>query len=230
MNEQINVLLELMEEIKQQNRELKANVAELANGLNETTKVEKSGEIPEELQQAILFLAKQHNKLREDLTNAFQMIGTRLKELKQSAETNTEEQKESEERITKIIEQTQVQKPINKYVLFDVKRKFEWMFWILTVLLLASCLGWTAYLQKHNQELEDYALRYRVLRMEHRHTPNEYERLDSIFDSHRSENKIAKLRKQVIEYEAAVQRQAELLHRQQKLTQEQERLKKRLKN
>lgn len=64
--------------------------------------------------------------------------------------------------------------------------------------------------------------------MEHSVSNNSFAQLDSIFETHRSEAQIKQLKNQVINYEAAVQRQAELLHRQQELSAEQEKVQQQL--
>ena len=71
----------------------------------------------------------------------------------------------------------------------------------------------------------DYELRYRYLRMQGKATASDFTHLDSMFVSHRNPKSIHKLEQKVINYEQALQREAELLIEQDKIKQEQRRLK-----
>ena len=79
------------------------------------------------------------------------------------------------------------------------------------------------------QTASDYALRYRYLRMQGKATGKDFVHLDSIFVTHRNPKSIHLLEQKVIDYEQALQRQAELLLQQKRIQQEQGELKKRLK-
>ena len=76
------------------------------------------------------------------------------------------------------------------------------------------------------QTASDYDLRYRYLRMQGKATASDFAHLDSIFLTHRNPNGIHLLKEKVIDYEQALQRQAELLLQQDKIKQEQGDLKK----
>ena len=75
----------------------------------------------------------------------------------------------------------------------------------------------------------DYELRYRYLHMQGKATASDFAHLDSLFVSHRNPKLIQQLEQKVIDYEQALQRQAELLMEQKRIQQEQGELKKRLK-
>lgn len=79
------------------------------------------------------------------------------------------------------------------------------------------------------QTASDYDLRYRYLRMQGKATSEDFAHLDSMFVSHRNPKSIHQLEQKVIDYEHALQRQAELLIQQKHIQQEQGELKKRLK-
>lgn len=79
------------------------------------------------------------------------------------------------------------------------------------------------------QTASDYDLRYRYLRMQGKAIASDFAHLDSIFITHRNPEAIHKLEQKVVDYEKALQRQAELLLQQDKLKQEQRELKKHLK-
>lgn len=75
----------------------------------------------------------------------------------------------------------------------------------------------------------DYDLRYRYLRMQGKATSKDFAYLDSVFIKNRNPNAILQMQQKVIDYEQALQRQAELLLQQDKIKQEQRELKEHLK-
>lgn len=79
------------------------------------------------------------------------------------------------------------------------------------------------------QTASDYDLRYRYLRMQGKATASDFTHLDNIFITHRNPKAIQQLEQNIINYEQALQRQAELLLQQDKIKQEQRELKKHLK-
>ena len=79
------------------------------------------------------------------------------------------------------------------------------------------------------QTASDYDLRYRYLRMQGKATASDFAHLDSIFVTHRNSKAIQQMQQKVIDYEQALQRQAELLLQQDKIKQEQRELKMHLK-
>lgn len=79
------------------------------------------------------------------------------------------------------------------------------------------------------QTASDYDLRYRYLRMQGKATTVDFTYLDSIFVTHRNPKAILQLEQKVVDYEQALQRQAELLLQQKRITEEQGELKKHLK-
>lgn len=79
------------------------------------------------------------------------------------------------------------------------------------------------------QTASAFDLRYRYLRMRGKATAVDFAHLDSIFVTHRNPKAIQQMQQKVIDYEQALQRQAELLLQQDKIKQEQRELKKHLK-
>lgn len=75
------------------------------------------------------------------------------------------------------------------------------------------------------QTASDYDLRYRYLRMQGKATTVDFAHLDSIFITHRNPKAIQQMQQKVIDYEQALQRQAELLLQQKRIKEEQEELK-----
>ncbi len=76
------------------------------------------------------------------------------------------------------------------------------------------------------QTASDYDLRYRYLRMQGKATASDFTHLDSIFLTHRNPKAIQQMQQKVIDYEHALERQAELLEQQERIKTEQIQLKK----
>lgn len=222
MNEQMNILLEVLEEIKQQNRELKAGVSNLASQpTSTTTSSEEDGISLTDVARLIGQKIEIDGKFKSELTDAAIVLGKRIREIKDAITKTQEQQAESIASLSEKIQETQSPPEIKKYYLFDIKRWLEWLFWGTSVVLLASTIGWAVYLQKANQSLESYALRYQIIRMELGQRETKIAQLDSLFSAEDSHDSISKLRSRVYNYELAIQRQAELALQQQRLTEEQ---------
>ena len=222
MNEQMNILLEVLEEIKQQNRELKASVSNLVSqSIPTTTSSEEDGISLTDVARLIGQKIEIDGKFKSELTDVAIVLGKRIREIKDSIAKNQERQAKSIASLSEKIQETQSPPEVKKYYFFDVKRWIEWLIWGISIVLIACTIGWAVYLHNANQALESYALRYRILRMEHSVSNTSFARLDSIFENHRSNEAIATLEQRVINHEKAVQRQAELAIQQQRLTEEQ---------
>ena len=79
------------------------------------------------------------------------------------------------------------------------------------------------------QTASDYDLRYRYLRMQGKATSKDFVHLDSLFVTHRNPKAIQQVQQKVVDYEQALQRQAELLLQQKRIKEEQAGLQKHLK-
>ena len=222
MNEQMNILLEVLEEIKQQNRELKASITNLVSQPNLATNSSEDDAISlMDVARLIGQKIEVDGKFKSELTDVAIVLGKRIREIKNSIAKDQERQAKSIASLSEKIQETQSPSEIKKYYLFDVKRWIEWLIWGISIVLIACTIGWAVYLHNANQTLESYALRYRILRMEHSVSNSSFAQLDSIFETHRSNEAIATLEQRVINYEAAVRRQVELAIQQQRLTEEQ---------
>lgn len=90
-------------------------------------------------------------------------------------------------------------------------------------LVMVSC--WFFAMGAHElQTASDYDLRYRYLRMQGKATASDFAHLDSMFVSHRNPKSIHQLEQKVIDYEQALQRQAELLITQKRIKEEQKKI------
>ncbi|WP_373776831.1 hypothetical protein [Porphyromonas loveana] len=98
------------------------------------------------------------------------------------------------------------------------------------IAVLACAVGWASHLYGVNQNLQNYALRYRAIRMELGQSEPKIAELDSLFCSEESDDSIRRLRSRITNYELAIKRQAELQLRQQRLMKEQVEIQKVLEN
>ena len=123
------------------------------------------------------------------------------------------------------------QKPVEykNYSLFASVQLAERMLLLLVCgLVMISC--WFFSMGANQlQTASDYDLRYRYLRMQGKATSKDFAHLDSIFIMHRNRKAIQQLEQKVVDYEQALQWQAELVLQQDKIKQEQRELKMHLK-
>ena len=123
------------------------------------------------------------------------------------------------------------QKPVEykNYSLFASVQLAERMLLLLLCgLVMVSCWFFGMGANKL-QTASDYDLRYRYLRMQGKATTSDFTHLDSIFITHRNCKAIRQMQQKIVDYEQALQRQAELVLQQDKIKQEQRELKKHLK-
>ena len=122
------------------------------------------------------------------------------------------------------------QKPVEykNYSLFASVHLAERMLLLVVCgLVMISCLFFSMGANQL-QTASDYDLRYRYLRMQGKATKKDVDYLDSIFITHRNSKAIQQMQQKVIDYEQALQRQAELLLQQERIKQEQRKLKRQL--
>ena len=123
------------------------------------------------------------------------------------------------------------QKPVEykNYSLFASIQLAERMLLLLVCgLVMVSCWFFGMGANKL-QTAYDYDLHYRYLRIKGKVTASDFAHLDSIFITHRNCKAIRQMQQKVIDYEQALQQQAELVLQQDKIKQEQRELKKHLK-
>lgn len=226
MNDEFRTLLDLLEEVKQQNKEIKTSIVSLEGRPNGTSTEVFEQEL-QALTKTLQLVLDDHIKWKKELTEVAIVLGKRIAEIKNGLADST---KASNEVVAKLEESQSTQTPsiTKKYFLLDARRWIQWVIWGILVLIVAGFFGWNILLHKTNQSLNDYALRYRILRMEHSMSNDSFALLDSIFVTHRSEVQINQLKERVINYETAIQRQAELLYQQQQLSAEQEKVQQQL--
>ena len=222
MNDQINVLLEVLEEIKQQNRELKASISNLPQPTESQGEVENRKNlagIAKILEEQLEF----HRQFREELCQVIAKLGERIHEMNSGiTEVRISQDEATDKLLTELqAKQTTPEIKLSKYYLFDVKRWAEWLVWGILIASLISVIAWATHLYGVNQTLDSHALRYRAIRMELGVREPSISQLDSLFSAEGTEDSIARLRTRVLNYEQALERQADLLLQQQRLSEEQ---------
>lgn len=85
MNEQMNILLEVLEEIKQQNRELKASITNLVSQPNPATRSSEDDAISlMDVARLIGQKIEVDGKFKSELTDVAIVLGKRIREIKDS--------------------------------------------------------------------------------------------------------------------------------------------------
>ncbi|WP_314817051.1 MULTISPECIES: hypothetical protein [Prevotellaceae] len=218
MNNEIAPVLDILEELKQECKSISKAQAELRTTIaeqpanstavrtttQETVQIHLSKETQAKIKEHQLFIL-------EALSQSSKKLDPKFEALQQL-----------------IIEQ---QKPVEykNYSLFaSVQLAERMLLGLVCGLVMVSCWFFAIGANKL-QIASDYDLRYRYLRMQGKATASDFAHLDSMFVSHRNPKAILQLEQKVVDYEQALQRQAELLLQQKRITEEQGELKKHLK-
>ncbi|GAA3001207.1 hypothetical protein HUK48_11715 [Prevotella corporis] len=217
MNNEIAPVLDILEELKQDCKaiskaqvELRTTIAEqLSNPKEDSVKTQETVQI--HLSKETQAKIKEHQLfVLEALSESSKKLDPKFEALQQL-----------------IIEQ---QKPVEykNYSLFASVQLAERILLLLVCgLVMVSC--WFFVMGANQlQTASDYDLRYRYLRMQGKATASDFSHLDSIFITHRNSKAIHQMEQKVVDYEQALQRQAELLLQEDKIKQEQSELKKHL--
>lgn len=217
MNNEIAPILDILEELKQECKSISKAQAELRTTLaeqpanstaartttQETVQIHLSKETQAKIKEHQLFIL-------EALSQSSKKLDPKFEALQQL-----------------IIEQ---QKPVEykNYSLFASVQLAERVLLLLVCgLVMVSC-WFFAMGANQLQTASDYDLRYRYLRMQGKTTSKDFVHLDSVFITNRNPNAILQMQQKVIDYEQALQRQAELIEHQERIKGEQVQLKKRL--
>ena len=217
MNNEIAPVLDILEELKQECKaiikaqtELRTTLAEQpANPIAERTTTQEPVQI--HLSKETQTKIKEHQLfVLEALSQSSKKLDPKFEALQQL-----------------ICEQ---QKPVEykNYSLFASVQLAERVLLLLVCgLVMVSC-WFFAMGANQLQTASDYDLRYRYLRMQGKTTSKDFVHLDSVFITNRNPNAILQMQQKVIDYEQALQRQAELIEQQERIKGEQVQLKKRL--
>ena len=217
MNNEIAPVLDMLEELKQECKaisktqvELRTTIAEqLSNPKGDSVKTQETVQI--HLSKETQAKIKEHQLfVLEALSESSKKLDPKFEALQQL-----------------IIEQ---QKPVEykNFSLFASVQLAERMLLLLVCGLVIVSYWFFGMGANKLQTASDYDLRYRYLRMHGKATASDFTHLDSIFLTHRNPNAILQMQQKVIDYEQALQRQAELIEQQERIKGEQVQLKKRL--
>ena len=217
MNNEIAPVLDMLEELKQECKSISKAQAELRTTLaeqpanstaartttQETVQIHLSKETQAKIMEHQLFILEALSQSNKKLDPKFEALQQFIKEQ---------------------------QKPVEykNYSLFASIQLAERILLLLVCgLVMVSCWFFGMGANKL-QTASDYDLRYRYLRMQGKATASDFAHLDSIFLTHHNPKAIHLLKETIINYEQALQRQAELSLQQDKIKQEQRELKKHL--
>lgn len=211
MNNETAPILDILEELKQECKAIKKSQAELRTAL-----VEQQNSKPQDVNLQLSQETKA--KIKEHQLFVLAALEESSKKLDPKFEA-----------LQKLLSEQRKPVMFKNYSLFASVRLAERiLLGFVCGLVMVSC--WFFALGANQlQTASDYALRYRYLRMQGKATGKDFVHLDSIFVTHRNPKSIHLLEQKVIDYEQALQRQAELLLQQKRIQQEQGELKKRLK-
>ena len=215
MNNEIVPILDILEELKQECKSISKAQVELRTTLaeqpanstatrtttQETVQIHLSKETQAKIKEHQLFILEALSQSSKKLDPKFEALQQLIREQQKSVE-------------------------YKNYSLFASVQLAERMLLLLVCgLVMVSC--WFFGMGANKLQIaSDYDLRYRYLRMQGKATSNDFAHLDSIFIKHRNPKAIQQMQQKVIDYEHALERQAELLEQQERIKTEQIQLKK----
>ena len=215
MNNEIAPVLDMLEELKQECKAISKAQVELRTTIAEQLSNPKGDSI--KTQEAVqIHLSKETQaKIKEYQLFVLEALSESNKKLEPKFEA-----------LHQLISKQQKPVGYKNYSLFASIQLAERMLLLLVCGLVMVSYWFFGMGANKLQTASDYDLRYRYLRMQGKATASDFAHLDSIFLTHRNPNGIHLLKEKVIDYEQALQRQAELLLQQDKIKQEQRDLKK----
>ena len=218
MNNEIAPVLDMLEELKQECKVISKTQVELRTTIAEQLSNPKGDSI--KTQEAVqIHLSKETQaKIKEHQLFVLEALSESSKKLDPKFEA-----------LQQLISKQQKPVEYKNYSLFASVQLAERMLLILVCgLVIVSCWFFAMGANKL-QTASDYDLRYHYLRMKGKASTLDFAHLDSIFIIHRNSKAIQQMQQKVVDYEQALQRQAELVLQQDKIKQEQRELKKHLK-
>ena len=215
MNNEIAPVLDILEEVKQECKSISKAQAELRTTLAEQP-ANPTAECTTTQETVQIHLSKETQaKIKEHQLFVLEALSESSKTLDPKFET-----------LQQLIYEQQKPVEYKNYSLFASVQLAERVLLLLVCgLIMVSCWFFAMGANKL-QTASDYDLRYRYLRMQGKATSNDFAHLDSIFIKHRNPNAIQQMQQKVIDYEHALERQAELLEQQERIKTEQIQLKK----
>lgn len=218
MNNEIAPVLDILEELKQECKSISKAQAELRTTLaeqpanstamrsttQETVQIHLSKETQAKIKEHQLFVLETLSQSSKKLDPKFEALQQLIREQ---------------------------QKPVEykNYSLFaSVQLAERMLLGLVCGLVMVSCWFFAMGANKL-QIASDYDLRYRYLHMQGKAISKDFAHIDSIFIKQRNPKAIQQMQQKVVDYEQALQRQAELLLQQKRIKEEQAGLQKHLK-
>jgi len=218
MNNEIAPILDILEELKQECKVISKAQIELHTALAEQPTNSKSERNTTQETVQIHLSKETQAKIKEHQLFVLEALSQSNKKLDPKFET-----------LQQLIKEQQKPVEYKNYSLFaSVQLAERILLGLVCGLVIVSCWFFAMGANKL-QIASDYDLRYRYLRMQGKATASDFTDLDSIFSTHRNSKAIQQMQQKVVDYEQALQRQAELLLQQDKIKQEQKELKEHLK-
>ncbi len=218
MNNEIAPVLDMLEELKQECKAISKAQVELRTTIAEQLSNPKGDSIKTQETVQIHLSKETQAKIKEHQLFVLEALSESNKKLEPKFEA-----------LHQLISKQQKPVGYKNYSLFASIQLAERILLLLVCgLVMVSCWFFGMGANKL-QTAFDYDLRYRYLRMQGKATASDFAYLDSIFIIHRNRKAIQQMQQKVVDYEQALQRQAELVLQQDKIKQEQRELKKHLK-
>ena len=218
MNNEIAPVLDMLEELKQDCKAISKAQVELRTTIAEQLSNPKGDSIKTQETVQIHLSKETQAKIKEHKLFVLEALSESSKKLDPKFEA-----------LHQLINKQQKPIEFKNYSLFASVQLSERMLLILVCGLVMVSSWFFGMGANKLQTTSDYDLRYRYLRMQGKASTLDFAHLDSIFITHRNPKAIQQMQQKVVDYEQALQRQAELLLQQDKLKQEQRELKKHLK-
>ena len=218
MNNEIAPVLDILEELKQECKAISKAQVELRTTIAEQLSNPKGDSVKTQETVQIHLSKETQAKIKEHQLFVLEALSESSKKLNPKFEA-----------LHQLISKRQRPLEYKNYLLFASVQLAERMLLLLVCgLVMVSCWFFGMGANKL-QTASNYDLRYRYLRMQGKTKTVDFTHLDSIFITHRNPKAIQQMQQKVIDYEQALQRQAELVLQQDKIKQEQRELKKHLK-
>ena len=218
MNSEITPVLDILEELKQECKAISKAQVELRTTIAEQLSNPKGDSIKTQEVVQIHLSKETQAKIKEHQLFVLEALSQSSKKLDPKFEA-----------LQQLISKQQKPIEFKNYSLFASVQLAERMLLLLVCgLVMVSCWFFGMGANKL-QTASNYDLRYRYLRMQGKATASDFAHLDSIFVTHRNPKAIQQMQQKVIDYEQALQRQAELSLQQDKIKQGQRELKMHLK-
>ena len=218
MNNEIAPVLDMLEELKQECKAISKTQVELRTTIAEQLSNPKGDSVKTQETVQIHLSKETQTQIKEHQLFVLEALSESNKKLDPKFEA-----------LHQLISKQQKPVEYKDYSLFASVQLSDRMLLLLVCgLVMVSCWFFGMGANKL-QTASDYDLRYRYLRMQGKATTVDFAHLDSIFIIHRNPKAIQQMQQKVIDYEQALQRQAELVLQQDKIKQEQRELTKHLK-